>query len=90
MTPPARARRGSSEDDVAVLLDPVAESGQVSLGSEDGVIARQAIPAFHKIALRPIAEGSKVRRKGVAIGRATRDIQAGDHVHIHNIVSLRS
>jgi hypothetical protein len=38
--------------------------------------------------LRPIAEGDLVTKHGRPIGRATADIEAGDHVHIHNVISL--
>jgi altronate hydrolase len=45
------------------------------------------IPAGHKIALRDIPAGTAVRKYGFAIGVATRDIAAGDHVHEHNVKS---
>jgi len=88
--PPARALRGMPHDDVAVLIDPVAANGRVAIGNECALVAAQAIPAFHKVALHPIAQGAKVHRKGTAIGRATRGIRAGEHVHVHNIKSLRA
>ncbi|MFD1696162.1 UxaA family hydrolase [Roseibium aestuarii] len=39
----------------------------------------------HKIARRPIATGEKVIRYGQIIGQATRDIAAGEHVHVQNL-----
>lgn len=49
-----------------------------------GVTARGAIPAAHKVALRAHPCGEPVRRYGEVIGFATRDIEPGDHVHVHN------
>jgi altronate hydrolase len=43
------------------------------------------IPAGHKLAIRSVEAGAPVRRYGQIIGFATRDIQAGEHVHTHNL-----
>jgi (2R)-sulfolactate sulfo-lyase subunit alpha len=43
------------------------------------------VPLGHKLALRPLAAGEQVIKYGIAIGRATRDIRAGEHVHVHNV-----
>ena len=49
----------------------------------------QAIPTGHKVALRPIRSGEAVLRYGQIIGFATTDIEAGTHVHTHNLSSER-
>ncbi|OZI66829.1 UxaA family hydrolase [Bordetella genomosp. 11] len=46
---------------------------------------RAQVPAGHKIAARRIARGEAVRKYDVIIGVAGRDIEAGDHVHTHNV-----
>ena len=43
------------------------------------------IPAGHKLAVRDIAQGKPVRRYNQIIGFATRDIEPGEHVHVHNL-----
>jgi (2R)-sulfolactate sulfo-lyase subunit beta len=43
------------------------------------------VPLGHKLALRDLPAGEQVIKYGIAIGRATRDIRAGEHVHVHNI-----
>jgi len=53
------------------------------------VVARQNVPLGHKIALLAMPEGGQVIKYGVAIGTATRPIAAGEHVHVHNLKSLR-
>jgi altronate hydrolase len=46
---------------------------------------RDLIPPAHKVAARDIAKGGAVRRYNQIIGFATTDIEAGQHVHIHNL-----
>ena len=50
-----------------------------------GLKARAQVPAGHKIAARPIAQGERVLKYNTEIGVATRDIAAGEHVHSHNL-----
>ena len=73
-----------SEDDVAVAKAGLA----VGTILEDGptrIEVRQDIKPGHKVARRPVATGSPVRRYGQVIGFATRDIAVGDHVHTQNL-----
>lgn len=60
-------------------------------GRRDTVEVRlvSAVPFGHKFALRRIMRASRVKKYGACIGRATRKIAAGEHVHTHNIESLR-
>jgi (2R)-sulfolactate sulfo-lyase subunit alpha len=53
------------------------------------VKSEEDIPLGHKIALRDIKKGDKVQKYGRVIGEATKDITKGEHVHVHNIKSLR-
>ena len=51
----------------------------------DGIATSVRIPAGHKVAVRPIAQGEAVRRYSQVIGFATADIVPGQHVHVHNM-----
>src|ERR1051325_4342150 len=42
------------------------------------------IPRGHKIALGGIAEGEQIIKYGFPVGKATRQISAGEWVHTHN------
>ena len=53
------------------------------------VAARNDIPLGHKIALIDVPAKGKVVKYGVVIGGAVKSINAGDHVHVHNLKSLR-
>ena len=49
-----------------------------------GIAATERVPAGHKVATAPIAEGEAVRRYGQIIGFATTTIAPGQHVHVQN------
>src|SRR6185295_14819483 len=70
------------EDDVVIAR---AEIPTGTLISKEKVSAVVTIPAGHKLAVHAIAQGQAVRRYNQIIGFATRAIQAGEHVHVHNI-----
>ncbi len=71
-------------DDVAIARVPIAAGTELRVEGA-AVTAAEAVPAGHKIALRPIAAGDMVRRYGQAIGRAKIAIGRGQHVHTHNL-----
>lgn len=68
-------------DNIAVALRRI-ESGEALALS--GVLAKETVSSGHKIALKPIGAGREVIKYGRVIGVATRDIQAGERVHVHN------
>lgn len=80
-------------DSVAVVVAEGVEPEQelrtwIMEGNRRGaIVARQAIPVGHKIAMKDIPEGTEVVKYGATIGLASADIRIGDHVHIHNIRS---
>jgi len=47
------------------------------------------IPLGHKIALKDIKQGEVIVKYGRPVGIAARDIKVGEHVHIHNVKSIR-
>jgi altronate dehydratase small subunit len=78
----------SERDNVATVLDGLAAGEAVAVAGRS-VRASQAIPAGHKIALAAIAAGEPVVKYGEPIGRASRAVEPGDHVHVHNLQSDR-
>ena len=88
----ARAMVINPKDNVAVALEDVASADMVSVRVGDSpmsVMARQPIPFGHKLALKDIAKGEDIIKYGEIIGRATADIAAGEHVHVHNVEGTR-
>ena len=53
------------------------------------VMATDAIPYGHKIAVEDLAAGEAVVKYGYPIGTATVAIPRGSHVHMHNVRSQR-
>jgi len=79
-------------DSVATALADLAAGDilQLAIGDQEREVALTAPIAFgHKLALTAIATGDPVIKYGETIGRATQPIAPGDHVHLHNLESLR-
>ena len=79
-------------DNVATAIRDIEQGKDAIVGIEDETLSvplSQTIPFGHKLALRAIASGEEVLKYGTVIGRATQDIQAGEHVHVHNVASTR-
>ncbi|HEV8347578.1 MAG TPA: UxaA family hydrolase [Vicinamibacterales bacterium] len=78
----------SARDNVATALEPL-EAGRSVTVRNTTVVAAEAIPRGHKIALRAIPAGDAVIKYGSPIGTASCDIAPGAHVHTHNVASAR-
>jgi altronate hydrolase len=82
------ALRLKADDNVAVCLRALPAGAQLAFDTLS-VTARAPIPAGHKIALRAIAPGELILKYGQTIGRAGVAIEAGEHVHVHNVEGTR-
>jgi altronate dehydratase len=82
------ALRLKDDDNVAVCLRSVPADTALEFGPLR-VVAREPIPAGHKIALRAIGAGELILKYGQTIGRAGMAIAAGEHVHVHNVEGTR-
>jgi len=71
-------------DDVAIARVPLTPGTELSIAGRT-IRVTEAVPAGHKLAIAAKAAGEMLHRYGQRIGRATRDIQAGQHVHVHNL-----
>ena len=78
----------SAADNVATALEALEPGRTIPLGTLM-VTVTEAIPRGHKFALRAIAIGEPVLKYGSAIGTASSSIDAGAHVHTHNVASTR-
>lgn len=81
------------KDNVATILSHDVKKGTIiSVKVHNHILkieAKADIPYGHKIAIKPIKKGETVLKYGLSIGRAIEDIEVGEHVHIHNIESMR-
>ncbi|MFO8059388.1 MAG: UxaA family hydrolase, partial [Bacillota bacterium] len=77
-------------DNVATATEDIRSADVLAIpGCEDTLEVLQDIPFGHKVALSGIRCGQAVIKYGQVIGSASRDIAAGEHVHVHNVQSRR-
>ncbi len=81
-------------DDVGVAVMDLKKGEEVGVVTLEGQSVRQIalvtdVPLGHKVAMQPLAPKQHVSEYGRAIGYASAPIAAGEHVHVHNIKSLR-
>jgi altronate dehydratase small subunit len=80
------------QDQVAVALEPIPAGSSVTVACQDRtfqVTLQDPIDFGHKFAVVPIRAGEDILKYGEVIGVATRVIEAGEHVHVHNLEGKR-
>jgi (2R)-sulfolactate sulfo-lyase subunit alpha len=81
-------------DDVAIAVAAL-EPGAAGVRALDDpthtatLEVREPVPLGHKVATHAIPAHHAITEYGEPIGRATAEVGAGEHVHTHNLVSLR-
>jgi len=83
------ALRIDERDNVAVALRLINAGDRIEVAGEP-LVARQGIPAGHKIALTSFEPEQTVTKYGVPIGLAMSPIQRGDWLHSHNLKTALS
>jgi altronate hydrolase len=74
----------NARDSVVIATQPLAAGDQIQVGDQT-IEIRSQIPPGHKVAILPVEVDQPILKFGWSIGAATRPIQPGDHVHVHNI-----
>ena len=80
------------QDNVATALRDIEPNEEITVGMGAGAkpfVVQEFISYGHKFSMKDIALGETILKYGEVIGRATKEICAGAHAHIHNIESLR-
>ncbi len=81
-----------ANDNVCTVVEAVAASSEVTVsqsGRTSKMRVTENIPFAHKFAVGDIPCGDAIIKYGEVIGLATKDIIAGQHVHVHNLESCR-
>lgn len=85
--------RNHEADNVATIFGEAITGSDVdvidSKGNRQLIKVLDEIPYGHKVAMCAIKRDEQITKYGEEIGIATRDIKVGEHVHIHNIDSIR-
>ncbi|WP_143873405.1 UxaA family hydrolase [Catenovulum sediminis] len=71
-------------DNVVVAIVPAAQ-GTALPEPWQAITLQSDVPAGHKIAVCDLSAGDKIYKYGYSIGHATTAINAGQHVHSHNL-----
>jgi (2R)-sulfolactate sulfo-lyase subunit alpha len=84
----------AKEDYVGVATDDIrkdetVEGTYMDTNQKTSLKAIEDVSLGHKIALRDIKKGEKIIEYGEPVGQATKDIKKGEHVHVHNIKTMR-
>jgi altronate hydrolase len=77
------------EDNVAMSLFDFSKGNTVEIDGKT-IVLKDPVEYGHKFAVRDLREGEPVVKFAETIGVAGRDIAAGEHVHVHNVKSLRA
>jgi altronate dehydratase small subunit len=82
----------SDGDNIVVATKPIDQGEKILIVSgEDNIefLVTEKIDFGHKFALRDIPRSDNIVKYGEIIGKASKDIKKGEHVHVHNVESLR-
>lgn len=83
-----------SQDDVGVAVMDLKAGSEIGAATLEGasvitLVMVQDVPLGHKVAMRDLAEGKQIIEYGRTIGKATQAITRGQHVHVHNLTTMR-
>ena len=89
------ALKAIDHDNVATVFTNDVKAGMIAdvadkKGHHFEIQLLSDVPYGHKIALQDIAKGQIIVKYGEEIGMASADIREGEHVHIHNLESMRA
>ncbi len=71
-------------DSVVVALKELPQGTKITVGGTE-VTMRQTIPPGHKVAIKTLEPNTSVWKFGWPIGLTNGRVEAGDHVHSHNL-----
>lgn len=74
----------NQKDNIVCALSPLKPKQKIEIkGKEIEVLSD--IPVGHKISINKIKKGDSIIKYGQIIGFANKDIEIGEHVHVHNV-----
>ena len=83
----------SDKDNVAVALSDLKAGTSIQFsvaGAEKSIDLMDNIQFGHKFSLELLSVGEEIYKYGHVIGLATEAVEAGRHVHVHNVESIRA
>jgi (2R)-sulfolactate sulfo-lyase subunit alpha len=82
------------DDDVGVAVEDLKKGSKIGVVTLEGKAAGAIklvsnVPLGHKVAMRDMAKEKPVIKYGRPVGKAVASIAKGEHVHVHNVKTLR-
>lgn len=80
------------QDNVVVALDEIPQGAAITVvckEQEFHITLEQNIEFGHKFAVKPIHCDDDIIKYGEVIGIAVKNIEPGEHVHVHNLEGKR-
>ena len=86
-----KALKLNQQDNVATALQGLAvgEIVIIETREKNEITLKDSIEFGHKFALKKIRTQEKIIKYGEVIGAASKEIDRGEHVHVHNVDSIR-
>lgn len=82
--------RVNIKDNVVTLIKEITVDEElIGKNVPSGLRSCSSLKLGHKIAIGDIGEGDRIIKYGETIGYASRMIEPGEHVHVHNMVGGR-
>lgn len=81
-----------AKDNVATAVHDLKKGDTAIIKQEDSWLEceiAEDISFGHKFAIKPVEQSKAIIKYGESIGLAKKTIQIGEHVHIHNVDSVR-
>lgn len=82
----------NDKDNVVTLLKDVKQGEEISFTineEEQTLTVKENVKFGHKLARKKIVEKETIYKYGEAIGIAAKEINEGEHVHVHNLLGVR-
>lgn len=80
-------------DNVGVAIEPICKGDTIHYIGKDKkdieITAVEDVQIYHKFAVCDIPQDTPIMKYGEHIGKAAVDIKQGEHVHVHNVKSVR-
>lgn len=82
------------DDDVGVAVEDLKKGNKIGVvtleGKAAGVVKLISnVPLGHKVAMRDLAKDKPVIKYGRPVGKTVAPVARGEHVHVHNVKTLR-
>lgn len=80
------------KDNVVIVIKDIKKDENINFLDNSKaitIIAKDNIPIYHKVSIKDINNGENIVKYEEHIGKASKNISVGEHVHVHNVLDSR-